>query len=143
MSDGKGVRAFYFSLTALNVGFAVLAVYFIFRGGATPEAGTDISYMDLVVIILTALGVMLATLGFGVALAAVWGYNAIKEMTIVTAEKEARKVAAEEGRKAARAALTRVQRTMIGQVGNPTPLDASTYGNAASEDEQERKPPTD
>jgi hypothetical protein len=40
------------------------------------------SYADLVVVMLTAVGVLVATLGIGVAILAVWGYAKIAENAV-------------------------------------------------------------
>ena len=55
-----------------------MAGYFILRHGLdAPQA--DWSYSDLVVVLLTAIAVILAALGLGVAALAVWGYQKIAD----------------------------------------------------------------
>jgi Na+-transporting methylmalonyl-CoA/oxaloacetate decarboxylase gamma subunit len=71
----------------LNLSFAVLALFFIFHGG-TPLAG-PLEYKDFISIILTALGVMIAILALGLAVAAVWGFSELKRAVRRTARRTA------------------------------------------------------
>ena len=55
-----------------------MATFFILRHGLdAPRA--DWSYSDLVTVLLTAIGVILTTLGLGIAALAIWGYQKIAD----------------------------------------------------------------
>lgn len=86
----------------LNGGFLILP---IFTGPPVPEPGLE--YKDLVAILLTALGVMIAILALVLAAAAIWGYGQIKEEAARKAEAVAREISPKVAREAAEEALRR------------------------------------
>jgi len=66
---------------AANVALFLMAVYFIsIHGLAAPEAHW--TYSDLVSVLLTAIGIILTTLGLGIALLAIWGYQKIADHAV-------------------------------------------------------------
>src|SRR5690348_8449141 len=64
-----------------NFGLFLMLAYFLFSHGleGTPEGWT---YADLVVVMLTAVGVIVASLGIGIAIIAVWGYSKITDNAV-------------------------------------------------------------
>lgn len=77
---------------ALNGAFALFLIYFISRGWGSP-GGAPLEYKDFISIILSALAVMLAALTLFVAVAAIWGFAALREEARSSAEQEARETA--------------------------------------------------
>jgi hypothetical protein len=80
-------------MVLLNIAFAIMALYFIFRGGVVTPASQPLEYKDFVSILLTALGVMIAVAALFVAFFAIWGYKSAKELISEIAEKAARDTA--------------------------------------------------
>jgi hypothetical protein len=69
------------ALTA-NLAIFVMAVLFIGKYGLSPGPGTTWHYSDLVVIVLTAVGVLITALGVGIAIMALWGYQKITDHAV-------------------------------------------------------------
>jgi hypothetical protein len=61
-----------------NFALCLMAGYFILRHGLDSPQATW-SYSDLVAVLLTAIGVILTTLGLGIAALAIWGYQKIAD----------------------------------------------------------------
>lgn len=76
-----------------QVGFAVLALYFIFQGGVQRADSPPIAYGDFIAILLTALAVMMAVAAFFVAILAVWGYKEAHTLVTQTAREAAESAA--------------------------------------------------
>lgn len=79
--------------------FAANAAFFVFHGVAP---GNPFDPVDLIVIVLTAVAVIVTTLGIFIAILAIWGYNTIKiaaiEQAVAAAKTEAEAVAARTAR---------------------------------------------
>jgi hypothetical protein len=86
-------RAGQVLLTLFNIAFAIMALYFIFKGGVSTSESPGLEWKDFVTILLTALAVMIALSAIFVAGAAVWTYKEAMEIVRVTADKAAREVA--------------------------------------------------
>ena len=69
------------------IGILTTVVALVFYVNAWPHQlkPNGMTYQDLVTVILTALAVMLAVLGIGVALLAVWGFTTFQQMARDTA----------------------------------------------------------
>lgn len=84
-------------LLGLNLVVLAGGLWVIGAFGVKHDAG-GWSYQDLVSILLTAIGVLLAIVALFVAFLAIWGYTTLKELAANiardAAEKEARRVAA-------------------------------------------------
>lgn len=98
MGQSMDLRAFFATFVA-GVFVAICAFYIATRG---PIAEGGWTAEGLVTVILTATTVVLAALGIGVALVAIWGYDRIKEAAIKGATIEAVKTATAEAIKAAK-----------------------------------------
>ena len=86
--EAKGVRSKgRLILLGACVGILTTAVALIFYVNVWPHQlkPNGMSYAELVTVILAALGVMLASLGLGVAALAVWGFTAFQRMVRDTA----------------------------------------------------------
>ncbi len=55
-----------------NISLCAVAAFYIGKHALTPDS-QEWHYSDLIVIILTALGVVMAALGVGIAIMAIWG----------------------------------------------------------------------
>ena len=80
------------TLGCLNIAVIIVFGYAVYRGGvpfAREGQPPTIEYKDFVTIILTAVTVMLAAVTIFLAVAAIWGYNTLKE----AAQREAAKMA--------------------------------------------------
>jgi hypothetical protein len=95
-------RAFQVLLTIFNLGFAVMALYFIFKGGVKTPHSEHLEYKDFVTILLTALAVMIAIAALFIAAAAVWTYKEAMEIIRGIADTAARDVAASVAARVAR-----------------------------------------
>lgn len=94
-------------LLLFNVILLALGGWFVATRGISP-APKGWSYQDLITILLTAIAVLLAAVTVFIALAALWGYNTLKESAKSTAETIAREVAEQ----AARSTATKVARVV-------------------------------
>jgi uncharacterized membrane protein YidH (DUF202 family) len=83
------IRAGQIGLLVFNISFAVMALYFIFKGGTKTDASSGLEYKDFVSIMLTALSVMIALGAIFVAILAIWSYNNFKALVEQAAEKKA------------------------------------------------------
>ncbi len=72
-----------------NLAFAVLAVFFIFRGGVKSNPSNGLEYKDFISILLTGLSVMIAIGAIFIAVLAIWSYSHFKALTEASAEKAA------------------------------------------------------
>jgi flagellar basal body-associated protein FliL len=76
-------------LTLFNIAFAILAVYFIQKGGVITPQSQALDYKDFVTILLTGIAVMIAVGAVAVALFAVWGFSALREEARESARRAA------------------------------------------------------
>jgi hypothetical protein len=72
-----------------NIAFAILAVYFIQKGGVITPQSQALDYKDFVTILLTGIAVMIAVGAVAVALFAVWGFSALREEARESARRAA------------------------------------------------------
>jgi hypothetical protein len=70
-------RGVYFLLSAINIALFLAGLYFIMTRGVA--FGQGWSAVELVTVMLTALGVMVAVLTLFVAILAVWGFTRLSE----------------------------------------------------------------
>jgi uncharacterized membrane protein YidH (DUF202 family) len=94
-SETAWVRVGNFCLLIFNLAFAVLALFFIFRGGVKTDPSAGLEYKDFVSILLTGLSVMIAIGAIFIAVLAIWSYNHFKTLTEASAEKAASEKAEE------------------------------------------------
>lgn len=79
-------------LAPLSVTLAAALWFVIYRTGATgPPGSFDITYVDIITIILTALSLLLTVMAIFLAVAAVWGFSAIKDEAVREATKAAQR----------------------------------------------------
>ena len=86
------LRGCKLALFAFNIAFAILALYFILKGGFNPAAkeAPGLDYKDFVSILLTGLSVMIAIGAIFVAILAIWSYNHFKALTVESAQSAAK-----------------------------------------------------
>lgn len=88
-SESAWVRVGNVCLLAFNLAFAVLALFFIFRGGVKADPSAGLEYKDFISILLTGLSVMIAIGAIFIAVLAIWSYSHFKTLTEASAEKAA------------------------------------------------------
>lgn len=88
----RGVQVFF---GILNAAILAFFLYWLAHNGWRSPDSTGIEYKDLVAILLTALGVMIAVLTLFLAVAAIWGYAQLKEEAKRKAKEKARQKATE------------------------------------------------
>lgn len=86
-------RGFQVLLTVFNLAFAVLAMYFIMKGGVVTPESAGLDWKDFVTILLTALTVMVAIGALFIAVLAVWTYKDLRETVMRIAKETAESVA--------------------------------------------------
>jgi hypothetical protein len=136
-------RTVYAMIAIFNVA-SILVLFWLFmigHFGQRPSSPWDlfksnppasgIEYKDFISILLTALGLMIALLATFMALAAIWGFNVLKEATEIAAKKEASIVAEREAQKVAEQVATRVTVELWSQVKGTIDDD---YGRAGGTD---------
>ena len=98
-------------LLAVNAVLLIVAIaYIVTRGIAAPPTGWD--YKDLITILLTVLGAILAALAIFIGIAAVWGYSVLRQ----AAEEKAAAVADAKAAEIAEVVATRVANQTVGLV---------------------------
>lgn len=95
MKNGESalIRAGRVFLLFFNISFAVMALYFIFKGGVRVLPDQSLEYKDFISILLTGLSVMIAIGAIFLAVLAIWSYAHFKQLTVEAAEKAASDVA--------------------------------------------------
>lgn len=86
-------RSCWVVLVLFNVAFAIMALYFIFKGGVVTPASASLEYKDFVAILLTGLGVMIALGALLIAVLAIWTYKNAIELIVEAAQRAAEKAA--------------------------------------------------
>lgn len=72
-------RAFRLFLAIVNLTAFVIFCIAMYKTGLTVSPGSfNIEYKDLISIILSAISLLITVLGFFLALAAIWGYNTLR-----------------------------------------------------------------
>jgi hypothetical protein len=109
----------------LNIAFALLVLYIFSKGGLAQTQALE--YKDLISIVLTALAVMIATLTVFVAVAAIWGFTALREEARSAAENVAREAASETAKRVAKEVAESVAaRTVLdAKPAETTPTEAA------------------
>jgi hypothetical protein len=127
----RGFRVIAF---CIHVATLVLCGFLIWRSGLSyKEPVGTLEYKDLIAIILSALGVMIAILAALVAIAAVWGFKQIQSDVTEAARNMARQIAETEARKVAEQTATRVSTELGNQKSSGLGDD---YGRAAGSDNE-------
>jgi hypothetical protein len=125
------LRVFQFLALASAVPGWVFAAYFYFEPHWSIGPHEGIEYKDFISILLTALGVLIASLAGILALGAIWGYGALKEEMTRVSEAESRKVAEIEAKAVAEGVATRVARNLAEQTLRDRSIYGGDYGEAA------------
>jgi heme/copper-type cytochrome/quinol oxidase subunit 2 len=115
----------------------IFAGLFYFKPSLSLGASQEVEYKDFISILLTALAVMIAILATTFAIAAVWGYAAVK-----ASKAEAREAAQVEARSTADVVATRVARELAQQTLPGEAATGEDYGRAAGgqNDDDQRAP---
>lgn len=122
---------------SLNIAFFLVVVYVVGTRGYIPV--TAMTSVEVVTIVLGALGVMLTALGIFIAVLAILGYTAIQNLAVERAEGAAQKSAAETARQevAQRVpGLVAAQMALLGSGG-----DYGAAAAAAGDDNDVRNEP--
>jgi cytochrome b subunit of formate dehydrogenase len=108
----NAAKAFAF---CVHLATLILCGWALWRVGlSNPQPIGTLEYKDLIAIILTALGVMIAILAALFAVLAIWGFNQIRDQAVAAASKAARKTAEPIAKAEANDVATRV--TSLGVV---------------------------
>lgn len=118
-------------LITLNVVLFGLAFYFVASRGVAPSAGW--SSVELVTVVLTALAVLLTTLGIFIAVLAVWGYTRLSDDARAVATATARDVAAATAKEAAIDTTGKIVPEQVAKEVQRQIGEGSAYGAAAAE----------
>lgn len=130
-----GVRGF---LAVANFALIALVLWIFYRSGWSFRAGeSQIEYKDFLSLVLTALSLMIAVLGAGIAILAVYGFQEIKR----EAREVARGAAIEVAKGAAESTATRTAEAVATKVSNeyiaqrmPNPKGSKDYGEIGGEE---------
>lgn len=117
-----------FSITA--TGWVFAAIFYLHP---TLSIGNshDLEYKDFISMLLTALGVLIAVMATTFAIAAIWGYGALREEVIKASKAEARGAAETEARATAEEVATKVARELAQQTLPGEAATGDDYGQAA------------
>jgi hypothetical protein len=120
----------------------IFAGLFYFKPSLSLGASQEVEYKDFISILLTALAVMIAILATTFAIAAVWGYAALKEEVVKASKAEAREAAQVEARTTADVVAMRVARELAQQTLPGEAATGEDYGRAAGgqNDDDQRAP---
>jgi uncharacterized membrane protein len=131
-----GIRGF---LAIANLCTIALVLWIFYKSGwAFKAGGAQIEYKDFLSLVLTALSLMVAVLGAGIAILAVYGFQEIKR----EAGQVARNTATEVAKNTAEAVTTKVATEYMSQ-RVPEISGSADYGAAAGGEDKNGKPPTD
>lgn len=112
---GFGVRWLNVAVTSVNLTISGGILYFLVFGPVLREDG--LSYRDFVTILMTAVTAILAAVTVIVAVAALWGFAAIRQSAVDQSTTEARKIAAKVARETAEPVAMKTAQEVATDVG--------------------------
>lgn len=117
-------------------GVFLVAMVLMVLEGVGPKTSEGFGWTDFTAILLGAAAVVLTAVAVMVAVAAVWGYNAIHKAAIEAAEKEARIVAPKVAKEVAETVAAYEARTVLDDAGITGGGLAEAMWSAGGDNEQ-------